>query len=160
MPCGDAGRERHAWSYLLIATDKQPFVPWGGTGSEVSPSPGWSHQHPPLPRSMTWPDGQRTQMDRACLAAAPGTAYLPLRHDRTGSDQPSARTQLPYIIILPKGRSFVNSVSREKQGEIAPHWPFAHYPKYIKSLYYGGLARPVPSKGPVRQAVIPPHQQH
>lgn len=20
MPCGDAGRERHAWSYLLIAT--------------------------------------------------------------------------------------------------------------------------------------------
>lgn len=97
MPCGDAGRERHTWSYLLIATNKQPFVPWRGTGSEVSPSPGWSHQHPPLPalpRSVTRSDGQRIHMDRACLVAAPGQAHLPLRHDGMGSDQPSAKTLL------------------------------------------------------------------
>lgn len=163
MPCGDAGRERHTWSYLLIATNKQPFVPWRGTGSEVSPSPGWSHQHPPLPalpRSVTRPDGQRIHMDTACLVAAPGQAHLPLRHDGMGSDQPSAKTLLLYVITLPKGRAFVNSVGREKQGEIAPPRPFAHYSKYIKSLYYGGTARPVPRKGPVRQAVIPLHQHH
>ena len=58
MPCGDAGRERHTRSYLLIATNKQPFVPWRGTGREVSPMTSWSHQHPPLPtlpRSMAKP---------------------------------------------------------------------------------------------------------
>lgn len=60
MPCGDAGRERHARSYLLIATNKQPFVRWRGTGREASPTPGWSHQHPPPPtlsRSMAKPYG-------------------------------------------------------------------------------------------------------
>lgn len=60
MPCGDAGRERHARSYLLIATNKQPFVLWRGMGREVFPMPGWSHQHlplPTLPRSMAKPYG-------------------------------------------------------------------------------------------------------
>lgn len=60
MPCGDAGRERHARSYLLIATNKQPFVPWWGKGREVFPTAGGSHQHPPLPilpRSIAKPYG-------------------------------------------------------------------------------------------------------
>lgn len=79
MPCGDAGRERHARSYLLIATNKQPFVPWRGTGREVSPRTRLEPSAAPTSTHPTQVNGKaiQTQTDRAHPVAATGQTHLP-----------------------------------------------------------------------------------
>lgn len=93
MPCGDAGRERHAHSYLLIATNKQPFVPWGDMGRAESPQ----HQAGAINMNLHPPcKAIQTRTDRQSLPHGSYRANSPaLRDNRTSSDPPTTRTQLP-----------------------------------------------------------------
>lgn len=65
MPCGDAGRERHAWSYLLIATNsllcpdrvQEVKAPPRQTGA-ITPTSAHPAQVNDKARQTEDPDGQ------------------------------------------------------------------------------------------------------